>query len=179
VSHAGATALLAVAEKTGLDQALSEELAGWRKPLAVHDPGKIVLDLAVAVAAGADCAADLSLLRTQPGVFGQVASDSTVFRLVTTLADSAPKALRALASAAATARTAAWKAAGEHAADHGIDADHPLPLDLDATLLDSHSDKQSAAPTYKRGYGFQCAMRRSDRIPGAAGMNSGGGSWVC
>ena len=154
VSHAGTTALLAVAQKTGLDQALSEELTIWRKPLATHDPGKIVLDLAVAVAAGADCASDLSLLRTQPKVFGLIASDSTVFRTVAMLADDAPKALQALASATATARAAAWTAAGEHAADHGIDAEHPLILDMDATLLDSHSEKQSAAPTYKRGFGF-------------------------
>src|SRR3954447_26028241 len=40
------------------------------RPLAVHDPGKIVLDLALAVALGGDAAADIAVLRAQPGVFG-------------------------------------------------------------------------------------------------------------
>ncbi len=155
VSHAGTTALLAVAEKTGLGQALSEHLEPWRKPLATHDPAKIVLDLAVTLAAGGDCATDIALLRTQPSVFGPVASDSTVHRTITALAKSGPKALRALASATATARTTAWKAAGDYAPHHGITAKCPLIIDLDATLLDSHSDfKEHAAPTYKRGWGF-------------------------
>jgi len=155
IPYAGATALLAVAERTGLDQALSEQLSDWRKPLATYDPAKIVLDLAVAVAAGADCATDIALLRTQPGVFGSVASDSTVFRTITALAQSSPKALSALASATATARAAAWEAAGEHAAHYGLTAKCPLVIDIDATLLDSHSDnKEGAAPTYKKGFGF-------------------------
>jgi hypothetical protein len=43
---------------------------------------------------------------------------------------------------------------------HGIDTDHPLMIDLDATLVTAHSDKESAAPTFKRGYGFHplCAF---------------------
>ncbi|MEV6096231.1 IS1380 family transposase [Nocardia sp. NPDC051981] len=160
VSQAGAVALLRTAEQVGLDRALSSALAPWRKRSAAHDPGKIVLDLAVSVAIGGDCAADLSVLRCEPAVFGSVASDPTVSRTITALATDAPKVLSAIASARAQARSRAWRHAGEHAPDHRIDAEHPLIIDLDATLLDAHSEKQNAAPTFKRGFGFHplCAF---------------------
>jgi len=77
VSQTGAVMLLRTAEKTGLGGALSVALAPWRKPLATHDPGKILLDLAVSVAVGGDCLADLALLREESGVFG-AASVGTV-----------------------------------------------------------------------------------------------------
>lgn len=155
VSHAGTATLLAVAEKTGLDQALSEHLAPWRKPHATHDPAEIVLDLAVTPAAGGDYATDIALPRNQPGVFGPVASHSTVHRTITALAKSGPKALPALATATATARATARTAPGDYAAHHGITAECPLIIDLDATLVDSHSDvEEHAAPTYQRGFGF-------------------------
>nr|WP_153416154.1 IS1380 family transposase [Nocardia macrotermitis] len=154
VSQAGAVALLRVAAKVGLDRVLSQVLAPWRKSLATHDPGKIVLDLAVSIAIGGDCAADLSVLRCEPGVFGSVASDSTVSRLIAVLAADAPKVLSGMASARARARATAWAKSGEHAPDHDIDAEHPLIIDLDASLLDAHSEKERAAPTFKKGYGF-------------------------
>lgn len=154
VSQAGAVTLLRTAEKTGLTTALSKALAPWRKPLATHDPGKILLDLAVSVAVGGDCLADIAVLREQPAVFGRVASDPTVSRLVATLAADASKALSAIDRARAAARTAAWSHAGKQAPDHGIDAAHPLVIDLDATLVTAHSEKENAAPTYKRGFGF-------------------------
>jgi hypothetical protein len=160
VAQAGATLLLRTAEKAGLTSTVSAALALWRKPLATHDPGKIVMDLAVSVAVGGDAAADVAVLRAEPGVFGHVASDPTMSRLITTLAADAPKALAAIADARASARATAWKLAGEHAPDHGIDADHPLTLDLDATLLDAHSEKENAAPTFKKGFGLHplCAF---------------------
>jgi hypothetical protein len=81
VSQAGGVLLVETARTAGLDRALTEALAGWRRPLAVHDPGKIVLDLAVALALGGDCLADVAVLRAEPGVYGPVASDPTVSRL--------------------------------------------------------------------------------------------------
>ncbi len=66
MSHAGTVLLLRTAEKTGLTTALSTGLAPWRKPLASHDPGKIVLDLAVTLALGGDCLADIAQLRNHP-----------------------------------------------------------------------------------------------------------------
>jgi Transposase DDE domain group 1 len=80
VSHAGAALLLQTVDKTGLASELSTALRRWRKPGASHDPGKVVIDLAVALALGGDCLADIALLREQPGVFGPVTSDPTVSR---------------------------------------------------------------------------------------------------
>lgn len=169
VSQAGVVALARTAQAAGLTSALSAALMPWRKPLASHDPGKIVCDLAIAVAIGGDCLADIAMLCSQPGVFGSVASDPTVSRLITTLAADGSAALEAIATARAAARSAAWKAAGDRAPSHGVDGDHPLIVDLDATLVSAHSDKQSAAPTYKRGFGFHPMCAFVDHGPGGTG----------
>jgi hypothetical protein len=160
VSQAGAVLLLRTAEKTGLAAALTTELAPYRKPLARHDPGKIVLDLATALAIGGDCLADIVQLRAHPEIFGAVASDPTVSRLISVLAADADTALAAIGRARATARSHAWAAAGTSAPDHAIDEAHPLVLDIDATLVTAHSDKEQAAPTFERGFGFHplCAF---------------------
>jgi hypothetical protein len=154
VSHAGATLLLRTAQTVGLPAALSEALAPWRKPLAIHDPAKIVLDLAVSLAIGGDCLADIAQLRAAPEVFGLVASDPTVSRCIDALAADAPAALAAITTARAAARAQAWRLAGEHAPDHAANATRPVVIDVDATLVTAHSEKEAAAPTFKRGYGF-------------------------
>jgi hypothetical protein len=154
VPNAGAVVLLRAAEAVRLDAALSAALAPWRRPLAGHDPGKIVLDLAVSLATGGDCLADLAQLRAAPQLFGPVASDPTVSRLVDVLAADTPAALAAIAAARAAARERAWSLAGEHAPDHGTDASRPLVIDVDATLVTAHSEKEYAAPTFKPGFGF-------------------------
>ncbi len=86
-------------------------------------------------------------------MFGLVASDPTVSRLI-------DRALAAIAAARARARAGAWKLAGAHAPDRDISGDHPVIVDVDATLVTAHSDKEKAAPTFKRGYGFHplCAF---------------------
>jgi hypothetical protein len=154
VPNAGAVLLLRTAEAVGLDAALSQAVAQWRRPLARHDPGKILLDLAVSLAVGGDCLADLAQLRTAPEVFGPVAPDPTMSRLIDRLAADTPAALAAIASARATARASAWSLAGEHAPDHDRNASRPLVIHVDATLVTAHSKKESAAPTFKRGFGF-------------------------
>jgi hypothetical protein len=169
VSQGGALTLLRTAEKTGLSTALSEALTSWRKPLATHDPGKILLDLAVAVALGGDCLADIAILREEPAVFGLVASDPTVSRLITTLAADATKALAAINTARGVARKAAWSHAGENAPDYDIDAEHPLIIDFDATLVTAHSEKEKAAPTYKKGFGFHPLLGFVDHGPAGTG----------
>ncbi len=70
VSNAGVV-LLRTAEAVGLDAILSRAVAPWRRPLARHDPGKIPLDLAVSLAVGGDCLADLAQLRMAPEVFAR------------------------------------------------------------------------------------------------------------
>jgi len=154
VSEGGAVGLLETVRVAGLDRALSRALEPWRKPAARHDPGKILVDLALSLAVGGDCLADVAVLRDQPGVFGAVASDPTVSRLVDTLAADAAKSLAAIDAARAVTRARVWSLAGEHAPDHAVSVDDPTILDLDATLLTAHSDKEQAAPTFKRGYGF-------------------------
>jgi hypothetical protein len=154
VSGAGGVLLTRTAMTVGLDAALSAALAPWRKPFARHDPGQIVLELAVSLAVGGDCLADLAQLRAHPQVFGPVASDPTVSRCIDTLAADVTAALAAIGAARAAARARAWAAAGEHAPDRAIDAARPLVIDVDATLVTAHSEKECAAPTFKRGFGF-------------------------
>jgi len=143
VPHAGATLLLRTAQTVGLTAGLSKVLAPWRKPLAIHDPAKIVLDLAVSLAMGGDCLADIAQLRACPEVFGLVASDPTVSRCIDALAADAPAALAAINTARATARARAWSLAGEHAPDHAADASSPVVIDVDATLVTAHSEKET------------------------------------
>ena len=92
VFEAGAVLLWETMRVTGLARGLSENLAWWRAPRAVHDPGKVVADLAAAVALGGDCLADIAVLREQPELAGPVASDPVVSRLVAVLAGDLPRA---------------------------------------------------------------------------------------
>jgi hypothetical protein len=82
VSSAGAAMLLATARVSGLAKGLGDGFAPWRAGRSVHDPGKTVLDLAVAIALGGDCLADIAVVRAQRELFGPVASDPTVSRLI-------------------------------------------------------------------------------------------------
>ena len=154
VGQAGGVLLTETIAAAGLGPAMAAALSGWRKPLAVHDPAKVVVDLAVTLALGGDCLADIALLRSEPGLYGRVASDATVSRTISALAADAPAALAAIDTARAIARKRAWKLAGGHAPNHAASARTPLIVDLDATLVGSHSEKEQAAPTYKKGFGF-------------------------
>jgi Transposase DDE domain group 1 len=151
VSHAGALLLAETARISGLQAGLSAGLGRWRPCRAVHDPGKVVADLAVAVALGGDCLADIGVLRAEPALFGPVASDPVVSRLISRLAADAPAALAAIGAARAAARECAWQLAGMAApgADGGL-----IPVDIDATIVTAHSEKQQATPTWKKTFGF-------------------------
>ena len=169
VGQAGGVLLIDTVAAACLDAALSAALAAWRKPLAVHDPGKVVLDLAVSLALGGDCLADIALLRAEPGVYGRVASDPTVSRTLDALAADAPAALQAIDTARSAARARVWALAGEHAPDYNTTAAAPLVIDIDATLVTAHSEKESAAPTFKRGFGFHPLWTFVDHGPGGSG----------
>ena len=118
---------------------------------AVHDPGKVIADLAVTLALGGDCLADIAALRAEPALFGPVASDPVVSRLVSRLAADAPRALKAIRAARAAARERAWALAGDAApgADGGL-----ITVDIDATVVTSCSEKDQATPTWKKTFGF-------------------------
>jgi hypothetical protein len=166
VSHAGALLLTQTARATGLQAGLSAGLARWQPPRAVHDPGKIVLDLAVAVAAGGDCLADVGVLRAEPGLFGPVASDPVVSRLLARLAANAPVALAAIGKARAAARERAWQLAGGQAPGAGGGL---ILADIDATVVTAHSEKEQAAPTWKKTYGFHPLAVFADHGPDGNG----------
>jgi hypothetical protein len=169
VSQAGGLLLTGAVRVSGLDLELSRALAPWCKPLARHDPAKIVTDLAVALGLGGDCLADIAVLRGEPDLFGPVASDPTVSRVVDALAGDVEAVLKAINVARAAARARVWALAGEHAPDTDSSPDDPLIIDTDATLVTSHSDKQGAAPTFKRGYGFHPLCAFVDHGPDGSG----------
>lgn len=170
VSQAGAVLLVETIRKAGLDQAISGALAPWRRPRAVHDPGKIVLDVALAVALGGDCLADAGMLRAEPAVFGQVASDPTVSRLIDTLAAAGPKALAAIRAARAGARERVWRLAKNAAPD----AAGQVIVDLDGVLVLAHSDKQDATATWKKTFGHHPLMAFVDHGSTGSGEPVGG-----
>ncbi|WP_330113769.1 IS1380 family transposase [Streptomyces sp. MUM 178J] len=165
VSQAGSVLLVETVRKAGLDQAISQVLAPWRKPRAVHDPGKVLLDVALAVALGGDCLADIATLRCEPAVFGPVASDPTVSRLIDTLAASGEKALQAIRSARSEVRQRVWSLAGGNAPA----ADGKVTVDLDGVLVVAHSDKEDAAATWKKTYGHHPLTAFVDHGPGGTG----------
>ena len=164
VSQAGAVLLRETMRVTGLGRCLSESLARWRAPRAVHDPGTIVADLAAALAPGGDCLADIAVLREQPALAGPVASDPVVSRLVSLLAGDLPRALRAIRAARAAARERARALAGQDApgGDGGL-----VTVDLDATVVIAHPEKEQAAPAWKKTVGFHPMTAWADH--GAAG----------
>jgi len=166
VSQAGVLLLAETLRATGLGEGLAGGLARWRAPRAVHDPGKIIADLAVAVALGGDCLADVAVLRAQPELAGPVASDPVISRLVAALAAEGPRALRAIRKARAAARERAWALAGERApgADGSL-----IPLDIDATIVIAHTEKGKAALTWKKTFGFHPLAAFADHGAGARG----------
>ena len=129
----------------GLDVGLSAALAPWRSANAVHDPAKVLLDLAITLALGGDTCSDLAVVRAEPAVFGPVASDPTLSRTIARLAADVDRVLPAIDRARATARARVWGAAGTHALDHGADARHPVVVDVDATLVTSHREGECQA----------------------------------
>jgi hypothetical protein len=165
VTQAGSVLLVETVRKSGLDTAISAALTPWRKPRTLHDPGKILLDVALAVALGGDCLADVAMLRCEPAVFGPVASDPTVSRLIDTLAASGGRALQAIRSARSEVRNRVWSLAGDNAPN----ADGQVTIDLDGVLVSAHSDKQDAAPTWKKTYGHRPLTAFVDHRPGGTG----------
>lgn len=160
ISSSGAVLLRETARVAGLATGLSQALAPWWAARAVHDPGKVLLDLATAVALGGDCLADIAAVRAQSTLFGVVASDPTVSRLFATLAGDPDAAVAAIRHARAQARAAVWSARRPLAGTPGTRDGGQVIIDIDATLVTAHSEKEGAEPTYKRGFGFapMCAF---------------------
>ena len=154
VSHAGAELLREMAGFTGLIDAWDRALIGTYKAMPIHFPGTVLADLAVAIADGADSISDLKSLRDQPVLFGPVASTSTAWRVLDRVSEAHLPKLRA---GRAAARAAAW------AAGAAPDLSHELCLDIDATIVIAHSDKELASPTWKHTFGFHPLLCFLDR----------------
>ena len=145
-THAGARLLCELADELGLRQGLSEAMAPTKKRRRGHDRGQVLVDLAVAIADGATAISDLRVLADQASLFGEVASVPTAWRALEAID---PETQERIASARASARAKAWAA--------GLDPGFYV-IDLDATLVDAHSEKDGAAPNYKHGFGFAPLM---------------------
>jgi hypothetical protein len=165
VSQAGAVLLVETVRKTSLDTAISAALTPWRKPRAVHDPGKILLDVALAVALGGDCLADVGMLRAEPAVFGPVTSDPTVSRLIDTLAAGGRRTLNAIRSARSQVRQHGWKLAGQAAPD----ATGSVTVDLDGVLVIADSDKEDTTASWKKTFGHHPLTGFVDHGTGGSG----------
>ena len=87
-------------------------------------------------------AIDLGVLRGQEVLFGAVASESTAHRVIKSIDRECLDRIRA---ARALARARAWDAGARPA---------ELIIDIDATLIGAHSEKELAAGNYKGGFGF-------------------------
>jgi len=117
-------------------------MAPTRSRRSAHDPGTVIRDLATSIADGGDCVSDLGVLAGQKDLFGEVASNSTAHRVIGSIGESELEALRA---ARAAARAGAWQAGARP---------EELIIDIDATLLQAHSEKDQAKGNYKGGFGF-------------------------
>ena len=157
VSHAGLVLLRHLADKTGLTGGLSRALATPR--LLVHDRGRVMADLACAIADGARVISDFRVMSDQRELFGRVASVPTAWRTLKEIALGGTRADRRITQAVNTARRHAWaQAAARHGALPGVRlADKALEgvvcIRLDATVTFAHSEKEQAAPTWKKTFG--------------------------
>jgi len=169
VAHAGSRVLCDLADELGLTAGLSMAMAPTKQRRRGHDRGRVLVDLAVMLGDGGEAISDLAVLRDQPNLFGEVASLPTAWRTLEAVDEDA---LIRIAAARAAAREQAW-AAG---ADPGF-----YVIDFDGTLVTAHSDKEGAAPNYKRGFGFHPLLAYLDATgealagqlrPGNAGSNT-------
>ena len=154
VSHAGTALLRELAAETGLVRGWTAALAETYRSAPMHAPGQVLVDLAVTIADGGDALRHLRTLRDQAKLFGPVASDPTAWRVVDKVDAARLDLLRA---ARAKARERAW------AAGAGPDLAQELRLHFDSSLLTAFSEKENAAPTWKKGFGFHPLLCYLDR----------------
>ena len=169
VSHAGAALLVELADRTGLTGGLSEALASTRERCSAHHPGRVLRDVAVMLADGGDCVTDTEAYQGQERLFGARASETTTHRVLKSVDE---RLLAQIRGARAKARARVWDAGARPAT---------ITLNIDATLLTAHSDKELAAGNYKHGYGFHplgCWLDETGEAlaailrPGNAGSNT-------
>jgi hypothetical protein len=184
VSHVGTVLLSELADRFGLSAAYGEAMHATRRRSGGHDPGRVLVDLAVALADGAQTITDLRTLSDQELLHGPVASTATAWRVLKSVD---PALLGALRRARAVARERAWLARGELTgtavppARAGGRNLAELVIDVDATLVEVHSDKEGASGHFKGGFGYHPLLAFLDNTnealagilrPGRAGSNT-------
>jgi hypothetical protein len=160
VSHAGAALLRELATETGLAGAVSGALLDTYRGFPLHMPGQVFADLAVAIADGADAVTGIEVLRDREALFGPVASMPTAWRLLDRIDEPHLERVRA---ARAAARERAWQSGA--APEPGGE----LRIDFDATISVAFSEKQNAAATWKKTFGFHPLLAFLDRPEVAGG----------
>ena len=153
VAHAGNVATRLLADQVGLTDALSAAMAR-RGFTPTHDRGRVLVDVAVLVAGGGEAIADIDVLRHQGEVLGSVASAPTVWRA---LDEVTPAVAKRIEKARAKVRAHVWsQLPGGVPASKVADTDlgDVVVLDVDATLVTAHSEKEGAAVTFKKGFGY-------------------------
>ncbi len=184
VSHAGVALVRALADNIGLTAGLSKALASRR--LLVHDRGRVLADLACAIADGAEVISDFRVMGDQEDLFGLVASVPTAWRTLDEIAGGGQRALGRITAAVNAARRRAWAAIeARHGALPGIRVagkvlDGVTCIRLDASVVTCHSDKEGAEPNFK-GFGLHPLLAYCDNTaeplagtlrPGSAGSNT-------
>ena len=162
--RSGTAAVRELADRIGLTDALSAAARPSCPDGVVHDPGAVLRDLIVTLVDGGDDFSAIEVLRGQTNLLGDVASDSTAWRRVADLAGD-ELAVTRIDDARLAARTAVWQTGAVPTAV-ADPASGPLCMDLDGTLVTSHSDKEGSAGTYKGGYGFHPLLAYLDRGDG-------------
>lgn len=146
VAHVGLHALGAFADRLGVGDALSARIPPAGERLPVHDRGKVLTQAMLMLAGGGEACSDIEALRAEQRLFGSVPSDSTLYR---TFRHLSAATLAGLWDAVAEARRQVW------ARSSVPNGDEAVVLDIDATLVEVHSEnKAGTAATYKGGFGF-------------------------
>jgi hypothetical protein len=155
VAHAGSVAVRLLADQVGLTGHLSTALTR-RSFTPGHDRGRVLVDVATMLAGGGEAIADIDTLRHQNQVLGPVASAPTVWRALDELT---PARLRKVERARAKTRGAVWARLPAGRPPAAPVAGTSLPqevvvLDVDATIVVAHSEKEQARATFKGTFGF-------------------------
>ena len=173
VAHVGLHALGRFADRLGLADLLSARVPIMSERLPVHDRGKVLVQAMLMMAGGGEACSDIEKLRAQPALFGEVPSDSTLYR---TFFQLEPDTVAGLWEAMAQVRAQVWLRAPSTVGDGRV------VLDIDSSLHEIHSEnKELTGPTYKGGFGFHPLYCFADATgetlavrlrPGNAGANN-------
>lgn len=153
VGHAGAVAARLLADQVGLTEGLSAAMAR-RSFVPLRDRGQVLVDVATMLVDGGEAISDIDVLRHQEAVLGPVASPPTVWR---TLKAVGSAQLRKIATSRARTRKHVWSSVPDgvpQAMAAGRGLGDVVVLDVDATIVVAHSEKENAAATFKRTFGY-------------------------